>query len=103
MITTTCWILWIPWAAGVPTASADVLAKGAAAITASREAAAQLIRRRRVVTIDMNTLQAVSCEGDRSHVATRASSNNLTAVKAVILAGGFGSRLSEETAVRPKP
>ncbi len=26
-----------------------------------------------------------------------------TAVKAVILAGGFGSRLSEETAVRPKP
>jgi glucose-1-phosphate cytidylyltransferase len=24
-------------------------------------------------------------------------------VKAVILAGGFGSRLSEETAVRPKP
>ncbi len=30
-------------------------------------------------------------------------SNNLRAVKAVILAGGFGSRLSEETAVRPKP
>jgi len=30
-------------------------------------------------------------------------SNNLHAVKAVILAGGFGSRLSEETAVRPKP
>ena len=24
-------------------------------------------------------------------------------MKAVILAGGFGSRLSEETAVRPKP
>jgi glucose-1-phosphate cytidylyltransferase len=24
-------------------------------------------------------------------------------VKAVILAGGFGSRLSEETSVRPKP
>ena len=31
------------------------------------------------------------------------ASNNLGAVKAVILAGGFGSRLSEETAVRPKP
>ena len=30
-------------------------------------------------------------------------STNLRAVKAVILAGGFGSRLSEETAVRPKP
>ncbi len=30
-------------------------------------------------------------------------SNNLGAVKAVILAGGFGSRLSEETTVRPKP
>jgi glucose-1-phosphate cytidylyltransferase len=30
-------------------------------------------------------------------------SNNLHAVKAVILAGGLGSRLSEETAVRPKP
>jgi glucose-1-phosphate cytidylyltransferase len=29
--------------------------------------------------------------------------NNLLAVKAVILAGGFGSRLSEETALRPKP
>jgi len=31
------------------------------------------------------------------------ASNNLHAVKAVILAGGLGSRLSEETAVRPKP
>ena len=31
------------------------------------------------------------------------ASNNLRPMKAVILAGGFGSRLSEETAVRPKP
>jgi glucose-1-phosphate cytidylyltransferase len=30
-------------------------------------------------------------------------SNNLSAMKAVILAGGLGSRLSEETTVRPKP
>jgi glucose-1-phosphate cytidylyltransferase len=34
---------------------------------------------------------------------TYAAFNNLSGVKAVILAGGFGSRLSEETAVRPKP
>ncbi len=40
--------------------------------------------------------------GRREGRASRAS-NNLRAVKAVILAGGFGSRLSEETAVRPKP
>src|ERR1039457_1735326 len=39
------------------------------------------------------------CFGD-DHVEL---SNNLQAMKAVILAGGFGSRLSEETAVRPKP
>src|SRR5580704_2222367 len=31
------------------------------------------------------------------------ASTTLRSVKAVILAGGFGSRLSEETAVRPKP
>lgn len=29
--------------------------------------------------------------------------DNLAAMKAVILAGGLGSRLSEETSVRPKP
>jgi glucose-1-phosphate cytidylyltransferase len=35
--------------------------------------------------------------------ATYELSTTLHPVKAVILAGGFGSRLSEETAVRPKP
>ena len=34
---------------------------------------------------------------------TGRTSNSLHAVKAVILAGGFGSRLSEETVARPKP
>jgi glucose-1-phosphate cytidylyltransferase len=40
-----------------------------------------------------------------SEVGLDLSGRSLTciAVKAVILAGGFGSRRSEETAVRPKP
>ena len=36
-------------------------------------------------------------------VVTFLHSTSPLSVKAVILAGGFGSRLSEETAVRPKP
>src|SRR4051794_38630806 len=39
----------------------------------------------------------------RAERATLAAQTPLPGVKAVILAGGLGSRLSEETAVRPKP
>src|SRR4051812_25080402 len=39
----------------------------------------------------------------RAERATLAAQTTLPGVKAVILAGGLGSRLSEETTVKPKP
>src|SRR3954447_16313167 len=46
---------------------------------------------------------ACSPPPQRSHNERSSPFNNLDAVKAVILAGGLGSRLSEETTVPPKP
>jgi glucose-1-phosphate cytidylyltransferase len=39
----------------------------------------------------------------RSSASPRETGREAESVKAIILAGGFGSRLSEETALRPKP
>src|ERR1700682_1520152 len=69
MITTTCWILWIPCSAGVPAASAGLLPKAGAAVRAISDEVARPSKRGRMVTIDMNTLQPVSCGGLRSRAA----------------------------------
>ena len=46
---------------------------------------------------------SAGARGSTYRTVRAGTGGSLPTVKAVILAGGFGSRLSEETAVRPKP